>query len=189
MVKPPHLGSHKLSGTGAEATLGLIDPEGRPGVKQTGPWMAAGATLRREEWMGVLARAPDGLLAAVWSATGREPGYTWVRSPEIGTVMVRGRQGATGGAFNLGEMTVTRCTLQLESGQVGHAYVPGRNGEKATIAALCDALMQDPDEAEDLRRQVIEPLIDAAEEAAEQRAAKAAATKVEFFTMARGEND
>ena len=50
----------------------------------------------------------------------------WLRRPEIGPVMVRGRTGATGLAFNMGEMTVTRCSLRLQGGVVGHGFVQGR---------------------------------------------------------------
>jgi alpha-D-ribose 1-methylphosphonate 5-triphosphate synthase subunit PhnG len=102
--------------------------------------------------------------------------------------MVRGRAGGTGAPFNLGEMTVTRCALRLEEGQVGHAYVQGRGRRKAEIAALCDALMQDPGRAPLVERGVLAPLRARAAEAARARGAKAAATRVEFFTMQRGED-
>ena len=71
---------------------------------------------------------------------------TMMRGPEIGLVMLRGRMGATGNAFNVGETTVTRCTVRLASGTEGHAYVQGRNGEHAKRAALCDALFQEQPE-------------------------------------------
>jgi alpha-D-ribose 1-methylphosphonate 5-triphosphate synthase subunit PhnG len=99
--------------------------------------------------------------------------------------MVRARAGGTGAPFNLGEMTVTRCALRLGSGQVGHAYVAGRSHEKARVAALCDALMQDKDQAPVVRTAVLAPLAEAAAAARETLAAKAAATRVEFFTLAR----
>lgn len=145
------------------------------------------AAMTRPEWMGCLARAPGPLLQAVWDATGLGPEFTWLRAPEFGAVMVRGRAGGTGAPFNLGEMTVTRCALRLSTGQVGHAYIPGRDRAKATIAALCDALLQDPGEAAEIRDSVLTPLAEAAAEAAETLAAKAAATKVDFFTLVRGE--
>ena len=111
--------------------------------------------------------------------------HEWLRPPEAGAVMVRGRAGGTGAPFNLGEMTVTRCSLRLEGGQVGHAYVAGRSREKARIAALCDALMQDQGRAAAVRDAVLAPLARAAAETRETLAAKAAATRVEFFTLAR----
>ena len=130
----------------------------------------------RREWMGVLARAPAADLARLWAAWGPAPGFVWLRPPETGTVMLRGRAGGTGAPFNLGEMTVTRAALRLECGAVGHAWVQGRDRAKTETAALVDALMQ-TDAAEALGDRVIAPL----------RAAKAAATQVEFFTMVRGE--
>ena len=139
----------------------------------------------RRDWMSLLAKAPEGVLGRLWAAAGIEAGHAWLRPPETGAVMLRGRAGATGAPFNLGEMTVTRCALRLGSGQVGHAYVAGRSHEKARIAALCDALMQDGDRAAAVRGAVLAPLAEAAAAARQRLAAKAAATRVEFFTMAR----
>ncbi|TCO73038.1 alpha-D-ribose 1-methylphosphonate 5-triphosphate synthase subunit PhnG [Rhodovulum euryhalinum] len=138
--------------------------------------------------MGLLARAPAMALAELWAGFGAEPGFSWLRPPETGAVMVRGRMGGTGAAFNLGEMTVTRCVLKLdEGGAVGHACVQGRDRDKARRAALIDALMQ-TGRAEDCRSKVLGPLAARMEEAGRARAARAAATKVEFFTMVRGED-
>ena len=138
----------------------------------------------RRSWMGLLARAPAARLAALLPD---QAAHVMLRAPEVGAVMVRGRIGATGAPFNLGEMTVTRCTLRLATGEVGHAHVQGRDRDHATRAALVDALMQRPTAAA-LRAAVLEPL--ATEEAARRtgRAARAAATKVEFFTLVRGED-
>jgi alpha-D-ribose 1-methylphosphonate 5-triphosphate synthase subunit PhnG len=140
----------------------------------------------RSVWMGVLARAPADALARLWTDLGLAPGYAWLRPPETGTVMVQGRAGGTGAPFNLGEMTVTRASLRLETGEVGHAWVQGRDREKARLAAMADALMQ-TDAAEQVRDGIIAPLAAAETEARATRARKAAATKVEFFTMVRGE--
>jgi alpha-D-ribose 1-methylphosphonate 5-triphosphate synthase subunit PhnG len=100
--------------------------------------------------------------------------------------MVRGRAGGTGAAFNVGEATVTRCTVETESGHVGHAYVLGRDHAHAEAAAVCDAMLQD-----ERQRPLLTALLAALEAAqlqdAERKAAEAAATRVEFFTMVRGE--
>lgn len=141
----------------------------------------------RKAWMGLLAKAPAEELARLWEAFGDEPGHQWLRAPEAGGVMVRGRAGATGAPFNLGEMTVTRCSLKLESGEVGHGYVQGRDKAHTRQAALVDALMQTGRAAE-VRAAILEPLAEALETARAARAAKAAATKVDFFTMVRGED-
>ena len=81
----------------------------------------------RRRWMSLLAKAPAARLGALLDGLGELPRHRLLRRPETGLVMVRGRMGGTGGAFNLGEMTVTRCTVQLDSGTVGHGYVGGRD--------------------------------------------------------------
>lgn len=94
-----------------------------------------------------------------------------------------GRMGGTGAPFNLGEMTVTRCSLKLAQGAVGgHAYVQGRDKDKARIAALIDALMQTEAAATLRGGAVLVPLEAAMAEAKRSRASKAAATKVDFFS-------
>lgn len=141
----------------------------------------------RKAWMGLLAKAPEGRVVALLDQAVTRPAFTWLRAPEIGSTMVRGRVGGTGAPFNLGEMTVTRCALTLATGEVGHAYIQGRRKADAEAAALVDALMQ-TDAAEDLRASVLAPLEAAQATAKVARAAKAAATKVDFFTMVRGED-
>jgi alpha-D-ribose 1-methylphosphonate 5-triphosphate synthase subunit PhnG len=137
--------------------------------------------------LSTLAKAPADRLKALWSAHSPEPpAHQVLRAPEIGTVMVRGRAGAVGAPFNLGEMTVTRCSVRLASGTVGHGHVQGRDREAARAAALIDALAEDGQGAA-LEAVIIAPL--RAEDAARKagRATRAAATKVEFFTMVRGD--
>jgi alpha-D-ribose 1-methylphosphonate 5-triphosphate synthase subunit PhnG len=138
----------------------------------------------RQDLMGLLARARPARLAQLFPDM---PPHDMLRPPEIGAVMVRGRAGGTGAPFNLGEVTVTRCVLRLTSGEVGHAHVQGRDKAHATRAALVDAMMQ-TQAAGHLQAAVLAPL--RAEESARRsaRATKAAATKVEFFTLVRGED-
>lgn len=139
----------------------------------------------RQGWMGLLARARPARLAALLQDP--LPAHVFLRRPEIGAVMVRGRTGGTGAPFNLGEMTVTRCTVQLEGGAVGHAHVQGRDKAHALRAAIVDALMH-TDEAGRTRAEVLSVLAAEEEAARAERAAKAAATRVEFFTLVRGED-
>jgi alpha-D-ribose 1-methylphosphonate 5-triphosphate synthase subunit PhnG len=141
----------------------------------------------RKIWMGVLAKASAEELAHLWAQFGNAPPYTTLRAPEIGGAMVRGRAGAVGAPFNLGEMTVTRCSIKLHDGAVGHAYVQGRSKDKALQAALIDALMQ-TDAAAHVKAAILKPLQATSEARRATRAAKAAATKVDFFTMVRGED-
>ncbi|NOD62454.1 MULTISPECIES: phosphonate C-P lyase system protein PhnG [unclassified Ruegeria] len=145
------------------------------------------ATQARKEWMGLLARAPDDALMTLWDGIQDRPSFEWLRSPEVGGVMVRGRTGATGAPFNLGEMTVTRCSVVLQDGTVGHGYVQGRSKPKAKAAALIDAMMQ-TSSADELKAKLINPLQTQMQKTKTARAAKAAATKVEFFTLVRGED-
>ena len=104
---------------------------------------------------------------------------------EFGLAMVRGRIGGTGSPFNIGEMTVTRCAVQLADGIMGHAYVGGRRPRQAELAAVADALLQDTARRPLLLDRLIAPLAAAAAERHRVTAEKAAATKVEFFTVAR----
>jgi alpha-D-ribose 1-methylphosphonate 5-triphosphate synthase subunit PhnG len=134
----------------------------------------------RRRWMGILARADA---AELGGRLGEPPSYTVLRGPESGLVMVRGRTGGGGAAFNLGEMTTTRCTVRTEAGFVGHAYVAGRDERLAEVAALADALLQDPIRQDALLEHVIEPLAAAQQTRRDAVAAKAAATRVQFFAM------
>ncbi|MBR9763511.1 MAG: phosphonate C-P lyase system protein PhnG [Rhodobacteraceae bacterium] len=145
------------------------------------------AEAARRGWMSLLAKAPAARLAQLWEARGAAPGFDWLRAPEVGGVMVRGRAGGTGAAFNLGEMVVTRCALKLADGRVGHAMVQGRDRKKAEIAALVDAGMQGG-EADSLRADLLAVLEAEMTSAKAARAAKADQTKVDFFTMVRGED-
>ncbi|MBL9045792.1 MAG: phosphonate C-P lyase system protein PhnG [Tabrizicola sp.] len=141
-------------------------------------------TTDRKGWMSLLAKARPARLAGLMPDL---PDHALLRAPEIGAVMVRGRTGATGAPFNLGEMTVTRCSVRLADGTVGHAWVQGRDKDHARRAAVLDALLQTA-EAERITACVLQPLQAEALAASAVRAAKAASTKVDFFTMVRGED-
>lgn len=138
----------------------------------------------RQTAMGLLARAAPEQLAELFPDM---PAHDLLRGPEIGAVMVRGRQGGTGAPFNLGEMSVTRCTVRLPSGATGHAHVQGRNKDHARRAAVLDALLLDDADGA-LRARILDPLAETETAAKLERARKAAATKVEFFTLVRGED-
>jgi alpha-D-ribose 1-methylphosphonate 5-triphosphate synthase subunit PhnG len=141
----------------------------------------------RKAWMGLIAKAPAGRVATLLDDAMARPGFTWLRPPEQGSVMVQGRMGATGAPFNLGEMTVTRCALTLTTGEAGHAYIQGRSKEDAEACAMVDALMQ-TGAASLVKKSVIDPIQAELSRTRTDRQAKAAATKVDFFTMVRGED-
>jgi alpha-D-ribose 1-methylphosphonate 5-triphosphate synthase subunit PhnG len=141
----------------------------------------ADLTRRRQRWMSVLARATaDELTAGLPDM----PAYTRLRGPEAGLVMLRGRAGGTGNPFNLGEATVVRCTIRTPSGAVGHAYCLGRDLRKAELAAVLDALLQDAETGPALETEVVAPLAEAQAARRALLARRAAATQVQFFTLA-----
>jgi len=126
-------------------------------------------------------------IEAHWGALGALPDHRCVRGPETGMAMLKGRTGGTGNAFHLGEMTLTRASVVLDDGTLGHGWVCGRDHRHAELIALADAVAQLAEWQETLETHVLAPL--AAELAERQRrdAATAAATRVDFFTLVRGE--
>ena len=138
--------------------------------------------------MAVLARAPGERLKALWGEAGIAVKHEMVRGPETGLVTVRGRIGGGGSPFNIGEATVTRSTVRLAGGAVGHAYALGRDKEKSRISALIDALWQDAALQPKLAEQIIAPLAGELERDDADKRAQTAATRVDFFTMVRGED-
>ncbi len=144
---------------------------------------------QRRAALAVLAQADTADIAHGLSKAGNNVDFIELRAPEIGLVMLRGRIGGDGAPFNVGETTVTRAAVQLASGQTGFGYVLGRDREKARLVALCDALWQT-----DAKRQQIEDLVLAPLQQKQQKQhavaqAQTAATRVDFFTLVRGEDD
>jgi alpha-D-ribose 1-methylphosphonate 5-triphosphate synthase subunit PhnG len=142
----------------------------------------------RRAALAVLVEAGAQELARLLANVAALPAHEIVRPPEIGLVMVQGRIGGDGAPFNVGEATVSRAAVRLASGETGFGYVLGREHEKARLVALCDALMQSELHRAVLELEVLAPL--RARIAAERRlaAARTAATKVDFFTLVRGDN-
>ena len=143
---------------------------------------------QRAAWMRVLALADPAMLEGAFGALGGVPPYQMLRPAQTGMAMARARSGGPGARFNLGEMTVTRCAVSLDNGVVGIAYVQGRSLRHAEQAAVADALLQLPDWHDTVQAQLIQPLARERAERVERQARVAAQTKVEFFTMVRGED-
>jgi len=141
---------------------------------------------QRKAAMRVLAHAPTAEIEARLQQVDL-PVYVQLREPENGLVMVRGRVGGDGAPFNLGEATVSRAAIRLSSGEVGFGYALGRDRDKARLIALCDALIQTETHASQIESRVIAPLREAMVASQAQAAAEAAATRVDFYTMVRGE--
>lgn len=140
--------------------------------------------MTRPEWMAVLARAPAEEMAALLAPLSPLPPHRVIRGPEIGLTMLRGRAGGDGAAFNLGEATITRCSVSLGGGPLGHCWRLGRDKRAAETAALLDACLQQPDWQATLIEVVVDPLRERQREAAALTARRAAATEVRFATLA-----
>jgi alpha-D-ribose 1-methylphosphonate 5-triphosphate synthase subunit PhnG len=140
---------------------------------------------RRQRWLSLLAKVAPARLEALWRAIGSVPAHSILRRPEIGLVMVQGRISGSGAAFCAGEMTATRAAVRLASGEIGIGYVGGRAPRHAEIAAAIDALGQRPEWRDVLEARIVAPLAAEAEARRRLAAAQAAATKVDFFTVAR----
>ena len=132
----------------------------------------------RKRAADLLARAERSELSAVWDALPEKPGL----------VMVRGRIGGGGAPFNLGEVTVTRATVRLESGSIGHAQALGTDREKARLAAIFDALWQEEATRDFVEQALLSPIAERIAAADRRKADETAATRVDFFTMVRGDN-
>lgn len=145
-----------------------------------------GKQAQRKAAMAVLAHSDVAEIAGCLDAIA-VPAYETLREPENGLVMVRGRIGGDGAPFNLGEATVSRAAVRLSTGQVGFGYVLGRNTQKAQMIALCDALLQSDEFAEAVEQNVVAPLRAAMISDRNRKAAETAATRVDFYTLVRGE--
>jgi alpha-D-ribose 1-methylphosphonate 5-triphosphate synthase subunit PhnG len=145
-----------------------------------------GGQARRKAVMAVLAHSATADIAGRLETIAL-PMHEDLREPENGLVMVRGRIGGDGAPFNLGEATVSRAAVRLSTGEVGFGYTLGRDREKARLIALCDAMVQSDEFADVIETKVIAPLRAAISAKRDRKAAEAAATRVDFYTLVRGE--
>ncbi|KAA3442091.1 phosphonate C-P lyase system protein PhnG [Mesorhizobium sp. SARCC-RB16n] len=135
--------------------------------------------------MAVLARASRDELEQAYLDLPNAPAYIWLRPPESGLVLVRGRTGETEASFNLGEVTTTRCALKLIDGTTGFAFTLGRDQRQAELAALFDALLQRGDETASASLKVVSEFEHAQSLRRDLKSRKAASTKVDFFAMSQ----
>lgn len=142
----------------------------------------------RRAALAVLAAARVDELAAAFDALPDAPSFETIRPPEPGLVMARGRIGGGGAPFNLGEVAITRAVVRIGSGEVGFGHVLGRDTARALLVAKLDALWQAPRYRDAIEAAVLAPVSRriAAEDEATRR--KTAATRVNFFTLVRGED-
>ena len=145
-------------------------------------------TSTRQRWMRVLAHSQPAALAARMNALSLAPGYDLLRAPEIGLVQIQARMGGTGARFFAGDATLTRAAIRLHSGTLGYGYVLGRDKAHAERCAVIDALLQEPPHFQTLMETLISPL--EADRAARlaARQAEVNTSRVDFFTLVRGDN-
>ncbi len=147
------------------------------------------AAARRRARFAVLAHADTARLEALWQAHGLSTAYQRLRGPEAGLVMLTGRMGGDGAPFHCGEASVSRCSVRFEGGPEGHAMVLGRDGRKAELIALIDASAQwDAAREQLVDETIIGPLAAERQAHLAEKAQDAARTRVNFFTMVRGED-
>lgn len=150
---------------------------------------ASAADEARRHAMTLLARAEAEELGAAWAAWPAPPAVEDVRPAEVGLVMLRGRIGGGGDAFNIGEATVTRAAVRLASGEIGFAHILGRDLGRARLAAIFDGLWQRPADRAAVQARLLEPVAARLAAAAARLAAETEATRVNFFTLVRGEDE
>ncbi len=141
----------------------------------------------RQEWMGIMAGAPFEALESAWKGLEMSPEYDFIRRPETGMVMVRAKADGNGNPFNFGEIPVTRCTVRIRGGAGGCAYIKGTRFRHAELAAVMDALLQDDTLRPGVLAKVITPLAESLAASKRKTAEDIDRTRVDFFTMVRGE--
>jgi alpha-D-ribose 1-methylphosphonate 5-triphosphate synthase subunit PhnG len=139
--------------------------------------------------MALLAEAETAEIAAGLANVADALRYVELRPAASGLVMLRGRIGGDGAPFNLGEATVTRAAVRIESGEVGFSYMLGRDQTKARLAAVCDALWQREGSRAAVEQHVLAPIRARIERQRTGKRSEAAATRVDFFTLVRGEDE
>ena len=138
---------------------------------------------KRRQWLRVLSCATTDDMRAIFVGITCES--TTLRAPEVGLAMVTGRVGATGSPFGLGEMTMTRCVVQVGEA-MGVGYVRGRDPEHARQVAVADALLQGP-RHDEIVAVVLTPLAETQRRRRRaEREAGVETSRVQFLTMVRG---
>ena len=138
-------------------------------------------TATRQHWMSVLAHSQPAELAARLNALNITADYEVIRTAETGLVQIQARMGGTGERFFAGDATLTDGTL-------GYSWVLGRDKQHAERCALIDALMQQSRHFQNLSETLIAPLDADRMARIAARQAEVNASRVDFFTMVRGDN-
>ena len=142
----------------------------------------------RRELMRACAHASESDMDAAIASAAYNGKIEIIRAPEYGLVMLRGRVGGTGTAFNVGEASATRAAVQLSDGTRGVSYLLGRSSRRARLAAILDGLVQLSEFRDGIMSGFAEPVLRRLAETNRRKAEEAAATRVDFFTLVRGED-
>ncbi|MBJ3815768.1 phosphonate C-P lyase system protein PhnG [Shimwellia pseudoproteus] len=143
---------------------------------------------QRQHWMAVLAASHPASLATRLAALHAVPPFEVIRPAETGLLQIQGRMGGSGDRFFAGDTTVTRAVIKLASGTYGYSYVLGRNTAHAERCALADALLQEPRHHLAVMETLIAPLQAEREAQIAARQAEINTSRVDFFTLVRGDN-
>ncbi|MFS2225006.1 phosphonate C-P lyase system protein PhnG [Pantoea sp. B65] len=146
------------------------------------------ALKARQQWLSVLAHSQPKQLEQHWQALKLQPHYEVLRAAETGLTRLQGRIGGSGKRFIVGDVTVTRAVIRLADGTCGYSYVTGRDKAHAERCALIDALLQQQETHGLLQQQLITPLAAARAEQQQLRSREIASSRVDFFTLVRGDN-
>jgi alpha-D-ribose 1-methylphosphonate 5-triphosphate synthase subunit PhnG len=136
--------------------------------------------------MEILSLSPTGELERIFNIFKLEKDPLVLRAPESGLIMARGRIAGTGSPFNLGELFLSRTAVSI-LGFVGYGYCLCQSPYHAYLAACLDSLAQNPSYAELVEKE-LSLLQLAREKEIEKESRKTDKTKVEFFTLVRGDD-
>jgi alpha-D-ribose 1-methylphosphonate 5-triphosphate synthase subunit PhnG len=145
-------------------------------------------TSTRQHWMSVLAHSKPAELSARMAALNISADYELLRAPETGLVQIQARMGATGARFFAADATLTRAAVRLANGTLGYSWVLGRDKHHAERCALIDALLQQTAHFQTLTETLIAPLDADRTARIAARQAEVNASRVDFFTLVRGDN-
>ena len=159
-----------------------------PDTQRIDDRLDARVVASRQALMRVCAEATEAEMRAAMQHLEPHPEAVDVRPTETGLVMLRGRIGGSGAPFNIGEATVTRAAVRLLTGETGFSYLLGRSKSRARLAAILDAAGRNPTYRPVLERHLIGPVTYRIERERRIAREETAATRVEFFTLVRGED-
>lgn len=145
-------------------------------------------TATRQHWMSVLAHSQPAELAARLNALNINADYEVIRAAETGLGADSGANGRHRRTLFAGDATLTRAAVRLTDGTLGYSWVLGRDKQHAERCALIDALMQQNRHFQNLSETLIAPLDADRMARIAARQAEVNASRVDFFTMVRGDN-